>query len=108
MSQAHQLTAIIYDKRKRILSIGENSYIKTSTIMYKFGRKVGITNRLFLHAEAAAILKLTYSERLRARSIFVSRYSKSDGRPMLAKPCAICQNMIETMLPNIKSITWTE
>jgi deoxycytidylate deaminase len=108
MAKDHRLTAIIYDKRKRILSVGQNSYVKTNTQMFLFGRKFGIVNRIYLHAEADAILKLSYSERDRARTIFISRYSSFDNRPMLAKPCEICQEMITKMLPNIKNIIWTE
>lgn len=107
MAKDHQLTAIIYDKRKRILSIGQNSYVKTNTKMFLFGRKFGITKRIFLHAEAAAILKLPYTDREKARSIFISRHSKFDGRPLLAKPCEICEDMITKLLPNIKNVVWT-
>lgn len=108
MAKDHRLTAIIYDKRKRILSVGQNSYVKTNTQMFLFGRKFGIVNRIYLHAEADAILKLNYSERDRARTIFIARYSSFDNRPLLAKPCEICQEMIKKLLPNIKNVIWTE
>lgn len=108
MANDHQLTAIIYDKRKRILSVGQNSYVKTNTQMFLFGRKFGITKRIFLHAEAAAIFKLSYTDREKAKTIFISRYSKFDGRPLLAKPCIICEDMIAKLLPNIKNIVWTK
>ena len=34
MSRKHSLTAIIYDKKDRVLSIGQNSYTKTHIAGY--------------------------------------------------------------------------
>ena len=52
-----EVTAIIYDKHGRALSIGKNSYTKTHPIMLKHGIKVGRPQKIYLHAEVEAILK---------------------------------------------------
>ena len=102
-SSKHQLTAIIEDRHGRILSIGQNSYTKTHTQMLIHGRKVGITNRPFLHAEMDAIIKCRNLEK--AYKISVYRYGK-DGRPLMAKPCPICESAIKA-IPTIKVVEWT-
>lgn len=107
MSSAnHNITAIIYDRRGRILSIGKNSYIKTHTLMLKHGRKVGITNRPFLHAEIAAIIKCRNLEK--AYKISVYRYG-ANGNPMLARPCPICWSAIYALKNtySLKLVEWT-
>ena len=98
----HDITAIIYDKRGKILSIGKNSYIKTNPMMIKLGRPLGITNRPFIHAEIDAIIRCKNIDR--AYKIFVARYNKL-SQPMLAKPCEICMSGIRQT--NIKIVEWT-
>lgn len=100
----HDLTAIIYDKRGRVLSIGKNSYIKTHPQQALFATRVGQSEKIYLHAEMAAIIKLNYSDMQRAHKIFIARYGK-DGRPLMAKPCKICQSAIKAA--NIKNVLYT-
>jgi tRNA(Arg) A34 adenosine deaminase TadA len=92
MTTRQNLTAIIYDKKGRVLSIGKNSYVKTHPLMAKYGEKVGEPNKLYLHAEIQAILKC--KDLSKAHSIFVSRYNKH-GHPALAAPCRLCQEAIK-------------
>lgn len=102
-SSKHQLTAIIYDRRGRVLSIGKNSYTKTHTMMIFYGKKVGITNRPYLHAEMDAIIKCKNLEKAYKMSVF--RYG-NDGRPLMAKPCPICWSAIQS-IPSLKIVEWT-
>lgn len=88
------ITAIIYDKRGRVLSVGQNSYVKSHTLQAEYAKKVGLPEKVFLHAEIHAITKC--KDLSKAHSIFVSRYSK-DGRPVLAKPCVVCQSALDTV-----------
>jgi hypothetical protein len=67
------------------------------------GRKVGITNRPFLHAEMDAIIKCRNVNK--AHKISVFRHG-NDGRPLLAKPCPICWSAINA-IPSIKIVEWT-
>lgn len=86
----HLITAIVRNKRGRILSIGRNSYVKTHPLMSKAAHAAGTHERIFLHAEVAALLQVNWEQ---AHSIEVFRYTK-DGKPAMAKPCACCQYVI--------------
>ena len=98
----HNITAIITDKKGRVLSIGKNSYVKTHTMQARHANKVGLPEKTFLHAEVAAIVKC--KDLTKAHKIAVMRYTK-DGKPANAKPCKICQSAIEAS--GIKFIEWT-
>lgn len=92
MNTKHALTAIIYDKRGRVLSVGQNSYVKTHPLMAKYANKCGEPFKQFLHAEVHAILKC--KDLSKAYKIFVSRYGRT-GNPLNAKPCPICMQAIK-------------
>lgn len=92
MTVKQNLTAVITDKRGRILSIGQNSYIKTHPLQAHYARKTGNEHKVFLHAEIAAIVKC--KDLSKAHKISIFRYN-SKGKPMNAKPCSICQMGIE-------------
>ncbi len=86
------ITAIIYDKRGKVLSIGKNNYIKTHPLQIKHACKVGLPDKQFLHAEIHAITKCRNLER--AHKIVVMRFDK-DGGEKNAMPCPVCQSAIE-------------
>lgn len=92
MSQKHNLTAFVYDKRGRLLSVGRNSYVRTHPIQAKAAKAVGQTDRVFLHAEVAALVKL--KDWTKAHRIFVTRVDRN-GVYQLAKPCACCMHVIK-------------
>lgn len=102
MTKKQDITALIKDKRGRILSIGKNSYEKTHTLMKIHGDKTGIINKEHLHAEVAAIVRC--KDLSKAHSIHVYRYS-SKGVPLTAKPCPICESAIKAA--GIKNIYFT-
>jgi hypothetical protein len=85
------ITALIYDKRGRVISVGKNSYVKTHPLQAKFARQHGESYKQFLHAEIHAITRC--KDLSKAHRIFVVRYNKA-GQPMLAKPCPICASAI--------------
>ena len=93
MSQ-HVITAIIYDRRGKVLSIGKNSYVKTHPLQAAHARKVGQPEKQYLHAEIHAITRLRHQDR--AHRILVTRYNKW-GEPMLAKPCPVCLSAINSI-----------
>lgn len=99
-----EVTAIIYDKRGRILSLGKNSYVKTHTLQGEYARKAKDPERIYLHAEIAAIVKCR--DLSRAHRILVLRFGKN-GEPRLAKPCKICSLAIEELTP-IKKVEYTK
>ena len=102
MSARQIITAIIYDKRGRVLSIGKNSYVKTHPIMARLGHRVGRPLKVFIHAEVDAILKCP--DLTKAHRIFISRISPN-GTYGLAKPCPICELAIKEA--GIKVVEYT-
>jgi tRNA(Arg) A34 adenosine deaminase TadA len=86
------ITAIIYDKRGRVLSIGKNSYVKTHPLQHFHSHKVGLPQKQFLHAEIHAIARCKRLDK--AHRIVVTRFDKN-GKEALAKPCPVCQSAIK-------------
>ena len=95
--------ATVYDKKGRVLTTGENSYSKTHPLQAKYAVTVGLENKIFLHAEIAALSKLKRFHK--PYKIVVERYLKN-GKPALAKPCKVCQAAIESF--NIRNVEYTE
>lgn len=102
MTKRQIITAVIKDKHNRVISVGQNNYSKTHTMMKIHGVKVGIMHKEFLHAEVSAIVKC--KDLSKAHSIHVYRYS-SKGVPLLAKPCPICESAIKAA--GIKHVCFT-
>jgi deoxycytidylate deaminase len=95
----HTLTAIIKDKRGRVLAVGRNSYEKTHPLQYKAGVATGKPNQTYIHAELAALLKV--KDWGKAHRIEIFRYTK-DGKPALAAPCKACQFILkQTMIKEV-------
>jgi deoxycytidylate deaminase len=89
MCKDFNITAIIYDKRGRVLSIGKNSYIKTHPLQNKYCKEAKLDyHKVFLHAEVAAIVRCRHIEK--AYKIVITRFNKK-GVPVNCKPCAACQ-----------------
>jgi tRNA(Arg) A34 adenosine deaminase TadA len=91
MSTKQLITAVITDRKGKVLSVGTNSYIKTHPLQATHAVKVGMPFKIHLHAEVHAITRCKNLER--AYKISVFRYNKK-GEPVLAKPCAICMSAI--------------
>lgn len=88
----HQVTAIIYDRRGKVLGVGQNSYVKTHPLQARHAEKAGEPYKQFLHAEIHAITKCR--DLKKAHKIFITRYNKQ-GQPVLAAPCPICLSAIK-------------
>ena len=102
MSQKQDITAILYDKKGRILSVGRNSYVKTHPFQAKSAQAVGEEHKIYLHAEIDALVKAKTWEK--AHKLVITRFSR-DGKPALAKPCKVCQHALK--LAGIKHIQHT-
>lgn len=100
--QTQNITAIIYDKKGRVLSVGKNSYVKTHPKQAKHASKVGLPEKIFLHAEMDAIIRCR--DLSRAHKIVVVRVTKS-GAYGKAKPCPVCKSGIKEA--GIKNVEWT-
>lgn len=88
MSKKQHVTAIIYDRKGNVLSIGQNSYVKTHPLQARYANQVNEPKKVFLHAEIHAITKCRDLNQAYKISIF--RYHE-DGTPAMAKPCKVCQ-----------------
>ncbi len=102
MSKKFSVTAIIYDKRGRVLSVGTNSYVKTHTLQAHHAKLAGEPHKVYLHSEIHAITRC--KDLHKAYRIAIFRYHE-DGSPALAKPCCICRSAISAT--NIKIIEHT-
>lgn len=87
----HRVTALIYDRKGRVLSVGQNSYLKTHPLQARHAKVTGHPEKQYLHAEVHAITRCR--DLRRAHSIFIARYNKK-GEPVLAKPCPVCMSAI--------------
>lgn len=97
----HTITATITDKRGRILSQAQNNYTKSHPYQRRIACSVGQPDRIFLHAEIAALIKLKQGTPYK---IFIERYHKS-GKPANAKPCRVCEQAIK--LKGIERVEYT-
>lgn len=86
-----KIKATIFDRRGKVLSIGYNSYEKTSPIQAKYSKLANLPGRVYLHAEISAIIKAKHGIPYK---ILVERYDKN-GNPKDAAPCKICMLAIK-------------
>lgn len=99
----YNITASVFDKRGRLLAKERNSYERTHVEMLRLSRAADFNfNRVFLHAEVAALIKA--GKRGRPYSIVIERYH-ADGSPALSKPCPACELAIK--LAGIRKISYT-
>jgi deoxycytidylate deaminase len=102
-SDKHRHCAIITDKKNKILSIGINSYKKTSPLQKEYAIKVGQENKIYNHAELSAVIRLPYGSK--PENICIARVDKYN-KPCLSKPCKLCQLCIKEI--GIKNIYYTK
>lgn len=87
------VTAVVYDKRGRILSVGRNSYVKTHPLQARAASMTGESeHKVYQHAELNALVKL--KDWSKVAKMVISRHTK-DGKPALAAPCKCCQWVLE-------------
>ena len=87
------ITATIFDKRGRIISIGYNSYTKTNPLQKEYACKCGLPKKEFLHAEIDGLIKCRNRKKIPYK-IKIERYDK-EGNPKCSKPCKICEMAIK-------------
>ena len=102
MRPKFKIKATITDKQGNVLSTAENNYSKSHPIQARFASFSGQPDRIFLHAEIAALIRLPRGAKL--HKIFVSRFHK-DGKPANAKPCLVCEAAIKHY--GIKNVEYT-
>lgn len=96
-----RVVAILTDKRGKILSIGINSYNRTHPKQAHYAKKSGNGERIFLHAEIAALVRC----KEKADKIYIAR-TDAHGKEVLAKPCPLCSLALHEA--GIKKIYYTK
>lgn len=95
-----RIVAIATDKRSNVLSVAFNSYTHTHPMQMHYARKVGLPEKVYVHAEVMAMIKA----RAQVHTLYVARVNRN-GEPLLAAPCPICSLMLKEN--NIKNIIHT-
>lgn len=85
------IEAYCFLKNSRLLSFATNSYNKSHPIQSYFAAKVGLPNKIYLHAEIAALLKT------KGKNVYSIHVIRKDAKGNLAnaKPCPICMEAIK-------------
>lgn len=96
-----KIEAKAYDKRGQLLASGKNSYTKSHPLMQFFAHKVGLHEKIYLHAEVQALLRCGDKQ---PHKLVVERY-KEDGSPAMVKPCPVCQEAIKAF--GVKIVQYT-
>ncbi len=100
-AKRYKIKATCFDKRKRVISVGYNSYKKTHPLMLFFAMQAEKNSqKICLPAELAALLKAKDKE---IHTMLVERI-ESNGYG-LAKPCLACQCAIKAY--GVKFVQYT-
>lgn len=93
-SRKYKICAIITNKKNNILSVGFNSFEKSSPLQKKYADRCGFFDKIYSHAEINAIIKLPYGKIPHA--IYIARVNNF-GKPMNSSPCEICTLAIKDL-----------
>ena len=94
--------AMFADKRYNVLSMAGNTYIKTHPQQALWAMKVGSPDKQCLHAEIRAAIMLAKSGKAcKAKYLYIAAVSEA-GNVLLAKPCAVCQMMLDEQFQDIE------
>lgn len=81
-----RMWAVIVDAKGRVLTEGHNSYTKTHPVQAMYAEQANLPDKVFLHAEMSALIKLRQGI---PNKIYIARVD-SEGTPCIAAPCPIC------------------
>lgn len=106
-----KMSAILLDKRNRIISSGVNSYVTTHTQQFyaavtasKKFKDPSLALKPYIHAELKCILRAKKS----GHKLVVCRVGGHGGKELRNSfPCPICLNHIQTSCTSIKEIHWS-
>ena len=94
--------AMFTDKRYNVLCVAGNTYVKTHPQQALWAKKIGSPDKQCLHAEMRAAIMLAKSGKANnAKFLYVAAVSTS-GNILCAKPCAVCQMMLDEQFPDIE------
>lgn len=90
------------DKRGNIVAESANSYSCTHTQQYKYAKKAGRPEAVYLHSELACLLK---DKNKRGVKLIVVRVG-AEGQPLYSAPCDICALALKDY-SNVKSVEFS-
>ena len=94
--------AMFTDKRYNVLCVAGNTYVKTHPQQALWAKKRGSPDKQCLHAEMRAAIMLAKSGKANnAKFLYVAAVSIS-GNILCAKPCVVCQMMLDWQFPDIE------
>ena len=94
--------AVFTDKRYNVLCVAGNTYTKTHPQQASWAKKMGSPDKQCLHAEMRAAIMLAKSGKSNsAKFLYVAAVSEA-GNVLLAKPCVVCQMMLDEQFPDIE------
>ena len=94
--------AIFTDKRYNVLSVAGNVYARTHPQQARWAEKRGVPNKQCLHAEIRAAIMLAKSGKAeKAKYLYIAAVSEA-GNILCAKPCVVCQMMLDEQFRNVK------
>ena len=94
--------AVFTDKRYNVLSVAGNMYTRTHPQQARWAEKIGVPHKQCLHAETRAAIILTKSGKAgKAKYLYIAAVSEA-GNVLCAKPCVVCQMMLDEQFRNVK------
>ena len=80
--------AILFNSKRKVIAAATNNDFKSHPLQAKWAERVGLREKIFLHAEMACLIKA----REDGDMIVVVRLGGHDGKSLRnAKPCPICE-----------------
>ena len=104
MKKRYEILATARDKQGAFLSSATNSYIKSHPLQKHFAQLAGQPNKIYLHAEIYALIRIQEHRANKIHSITIERYDENH-RMQDAKPCPICIEATKAF--GIKKINYT-
>ena len=94
--------AVFTDKRNNVLSVAGNMYTRTHPQQAHWAERRGLPHKQCLHAEIRAAIMLTNSGKAgKAKYLYIAAVSEA-GNVLCAKPCVVCQMMLDEQFRNVK------
>ena len=87
MKTRQNIIAICYDSAGRMLSTGTNKYLKTHPVQAFYAQKAGLPEKIYLHAEIDALMRVKKGKPYRMVVIRKNRF----GHLRPSESCRICK-----------------
>lgn len=99
--QKYTILACTLDRKGKLISMKTNDYKCSHPLQKYFAERVGKPEAIYLHAEISALIA---SKNKPIHTVLIARID-SNGMPVLAAPCPICQEAMKAY--GVKEIVHT-